>query len=439
MSDATFPVDIPGDPDQLAQLSTYFRQTCDVITSVTNRITAISASPQSLDWWGSAAQAFQGKLGELPGEMNSAFASYDAVAAALWSYENSVRDLQGRLSQVRTGWHDAIDQLASVKHARSVSSNPTDPTWDAKEQAAQEDIDRAIDDAQSLSDEFQSAAQLCSQHLDNASSMGIPPDSIWQHVGDIAGDISGVAVNLVIVVGKSIVNIVKEAIDLIPAVVDFVQHPSWQAFGRVMTDLGAVVTIAAIVLGAGLLVGPFLGMAEGALDTAGAVVQIAAEVQGAGQLGAHLGEGKPLWPDVALDVVNVGTLGLGHVSEAAMNLGRPGEGGVLSGMRDPKSISEFGETPWMMDGSNYVASSTPALSRWHGIDGRFTISPSLPDQVAAQARYVTWHHINTLAQIDNTTTGIAQNAVDDPNYGAVDGAGDVIVDKIPDMLGTLKP
>lgn len=439
MSDV-FPVLIKGDPDAVAQLSAHFRQICDVMSSARDKIHAIRSDSTTSQWFGMSADAFRDKLGDLPGQLDKAVASYDEMAWCTWRYENTLRSLQSQLIPVESRWEQATRDLASIQSQQAASANPTDPSWDQKMQPAKDEIASALQEANRLGAGFQEAVSQCTQAIDEASSKGIPPDSMWSHFTGALGDVAGVVVNVVEDVGGVLVKLGKECLDLPGALVNFVEHPSWESFNRVVEDATAVLTIAALVLGVGALA----GVAEGFVASAQGFVQIAMVVDNSAKVGVDI-EQRKMWPDFALDMVSLSTSALSSYAKLAMTEGQPGEAGILERVAaEPTPVEKWSTQPWLTDGTNFVSSKAPGASTWLDSAGQAVPMPSIATQVAAGVRYVNVYEINHLADATDSAVRYGKVAVagvaaslpgDTPRDERVKGVTDEATHAVLEMVG----
>lgn len=387
---SAFPIVINGDPDMVGRLAAHFRQICDVMTTSRDRVHAARSDSVNWTWYGQAAEAFRGKLSDLPGQLDKAVASYDEMAWCLWRYENTLRGLQEQLLPVGQRWLTASRNLETIQTQRAASANPHDASWDQKEQAAQSDIDHALADGNRLHDEFDTAVSQTTHAIDQASSKGIQPDSWWSGFTNDLGAIAGVVGSIAVDVGKALVQIAKECVDLPRALAAFIQDPSWSSFNTLITDVGAVLMVASIVIG----VGAFMPALAEALLTARGAMEVANLANSALTIAGDAGSGKG-WPALAIDVVSLGAGGVASGTKLSMALGRPGEDSWIAALGNKAtSVDTFNESPWMTDGTHVVNSTVPSLSRWHGLDGRFV---STPEVAQVSARYSNLHTINSVA------------------------------------------
>ena len=433
---ASFPIVIRGDPDMVGQLAAHFRQICDVMTTSRDRVYAAKSDSVNWTWYGQAAEAFRSKLTDLPGQLDKAVASYDEMAWCLWRYENTLRNLQQQLLPVGQRWEKASSNLQAIQTQRAASANPTDASWDQKEQAAQSDIDRALADGNRLHDEFDTAVSQTTRAIDEASSKGIQPDSWWSSFTSDIGDIAGVVGSIAVDIGKALVQIGKECIDLPGALAAFIQDPSWTSFNRLVTDVGAVLMVASIVIG----VGAFMPALTEALVTARGVLEVANLTNSAVTVVGDVGLGKG-WPTLAIDLVSMGAGGVASTTKLSMAVGRPGEDGWIAALGSKAtSVDKFGDSPWMTDGSHLVNSTTPSLSRWHGLDGRFVTTP---DVAQVSARYANLHTINayagslkTAARYGHQVNQLAGDAINSPPSQRLDQITHDVTNDIVKDIGT---
>ena len=76
------------DPDSVASLSNRYFGVSTTLADTKSQLTAIGSPQAAARWTGLAAGAFAARLGALPGELEQAWQSYNAVARALSGYSS---------------------------------------------------------------------------------------------------------------------------------------------------------------------------------------------------------------------------------------------------------------------------------------------------------------------------------------------------------------
>ncbi|HVA61105.1 MAG TPA: hypothetical protein VNG13_11305 [Mycobacteriales bacterium] len=285
------------DPDVVEEISRQFRQISDNLEQSGTRLTKLGPTHDWGHWSGSAADAFEQKLGPLPGDLNQASGSFGKVAWALWEYGNTLRDVITSIQTLAGHVDDAQSELSSIQAAAAANTDPTQQrAWQDKITQAQQAVASHATRLQQLRDDLDSAAHLVEGRIQDAINIGITGfSSFGRHwigrtqnaVGEVAGFV------------------VHPIEDLPGAIAAEWNHPSWQNLARVVGDVAGIVGLVALVipgLGEALMV-VSMGLDAGklALDT-GAVVS---------------GETHS-WGNVALDGISLALDGTAlHASGAA--------------------------------------------------------------------------------------------------------------------------
>ena len=106
------------DPDEITGLSLRFQSMGNALADDEDQLSAL-ASPQAWSQWtGQAADAFGQTIGQLPGQLGMAQASYHAVAAALSDYADQLRPVVATLSSLAARADEAAGSLNAAQTAR---------------------------------------------------------------------------------------------------------------------------------------------------------------------------------------------------------------------------------------------------------------------------------------------------------------------------------
>lgn len=218
-------------------------------------------------WTGKTAEEFASRAGEVVSDLGKVEERYSRVVTALDRWRDDVNTARSRTWQQLQQAEAASAEMRAHPASEGVGPmTPEEKVADARHQEARQDLEAARSRLHDAMEQLDSAAQTAKNEIDEAA--GVWDDGWW---GDIAGWVREHA----------------EAIAIVCKVLEVVA-----------TVLAVAVAVAAIVASA-----PFALVA-------------AAFVAGALLLGGHLllvtsETGKATWGDVAWDLFNLATLGVG--------------------------------------------------------------------------------------------------------------------------------
>lgn len=302
---------IPGDPDQVEELSNHFRATCSLVGQANDTLRALASSGDWSGWRGGAAEAFASKLGALPGLLDRAWASYNHAAWTLWEYGNELRDLQATLASTLSQLDEAQSSLtnlqASQQHAHEYAVDPT--SFAGQISSAQGNVEALVAQLNRLCQEsFPALVAQCVARLKEAERLGISNDLESDYQLYVSDDVASFVGQVAVGVGKLLYDVVlKSLIDLPGALLQLIEHPSWEHLSTVLGDLAAVLGLVMLVI-PGLGEAALAGWVLAGLDVA---------TMGTEAVAVITGEKGASWLDVGLDGVAVAADGLTFVAGIA--------------------------------------------------------------------------------------------------------------------------
>ncbi|MEU3463149.1 hypothetical protein ABZ721_24805 [Streptomyces sp. NPDC006733] len=219
----------PGDVFRIRQLATGTRRIADDAEAASRNVRALAGDHATMTWVGAAGDVFKEAIGKFPGQLDKVAHSHHLAADALDGYATSLDSAQSQADRALAQGRQVYDQVKSL-HAQLVTANgslttldkaapPPDPDQ-VKEQARkhtaaqgqvtslqsqlsgpQAQLDAAKRLAGQAAELRSGAADTASRKLHEAADAGIPPDSFWHKLGDLAAK----AWNGLIVVAKIVV------------------------------------------------------------------------------------------------------------------------------------------------------------------------------------------------------------------------------------------
>ncbi|MEE4544881.1 hypothetical protein V2S66_23310 [Streptomyces sp. V4-01] len=211
----------PGDVQRIRELSRRTRTIADTADGAARNVRSLAGDQATMSWIGAAGDVFKDAIGKFPGQLDKVAHSHHMAADALDGYATDLDHAQGQadraLSQAREVYDTvqslhsrlatAAGTLSGLDKAGGSSPQPPDPAQ-VKEQArkhtaAQADVDSLtsqlsgpqaqLEAARKLAGQAASlrdgAAQTAGRKLHDAADAGIPPDSFWHKLGEIAAKV----------------------------------------------------------------------------------------------------------------------------------------------------------------------------------------------------------------------------------------------------------
>lgn len=106
------------DPDSVASLSNHYYGVCTTLADTKSQLSSIGSPQAAARWTGLAADAFAARLGALPGELEQAWQSYNAVARALSGYSSNLRPVVAALRSLASQAEEAQGTLNATQATR---------------------------------------------------------------------------------------------------------------------------------------------------------------------------------------------------------------------------------------------------------------------------------------------------------------------------------
>jgi hypothetical protein len=212
---------VPGDPWRVKQLGGMMRTLADDADVAARDVRGLVGDHAAMNWIGAAGDAFKEHIGEFPGQLDKVANSHHLCADALIAYGDSLDGAQSQADRALTQARPLFDQVQSLRsqlagaNATNTSTNKgystlttganaPDPTTLAAAVKAKTDSQHTVDtlNSQLSGPEAQLAALRNLAHqaaglrdtaedtakskINAATDAGIPPDSFWHKLGDLA-------------------------------------------------------------------------------------------------------------------------------------------------------------------------------------------------------------------------------------------------------------
>ncbi|MYS22340.1 hypothetical protein GA0115240_140617 [Streptomyces sp. DvalAA-14] len=229
----------PGDPLRVRELARRTRLIADDAESAARNVRGLAGDDATLTWIGAAGDVFKDAIGKFPGQLDKVAHSHHMAADALGTYADDLDNAQGQADRALSQARQVYDRVRSL-HSELASAGatlsgldktpaPPDPEQvrnrARKHTAAQDRVDSLtsqlsgpqaqLEAAKKLAHQAaglrESAASAAGKALHDAADSGIPPDSFWHKLGDLAAKVwHGIVVvaKIVVVVGGIIALII---------------------------------------------------------------------------------------------------------------------------------------------------------------------------------------------------------------------------------------
>lgn len=239
----------PGDPERIWGLSARLTSIGDEAEALEQQVRGLAADNAVLTWIGAAGDAFRPAIGQFPGQLGKVARSHHMAGAALRTYaagldsaqsqadralalgrtaQSRFASLQSQLTSAQSGLAAATSSAQSLQHPAQGAPKP-DPAQvqaavrnqvaaqshvsqlSGKVAGAQSQLDLAKKLAGQAADLRSQVAGTCAIWVNEASDAGIHPDSFWQKLGEIAGQVWHylvIAAKVVVAVGGIIALII---------------------------------------------------------------------------------------------------------------------------------------------------------------------------------------------------------------------------------------
>ena len=174
------PSPIPGDPAVFDELARGFADTARNAGEARGQLDRLSRAADASIWRGETAEAFRGKIAELPPKLAKLVDSYTVAAEGLARYGRVLGDLQARAAAVQAQGQAAVADQRAAEQARDQAQviDPATPT--TAQDSAITDARRRAADAQNrvhdLLDQRRAAERAVLASLERAQDLGIGND-----------------------------------------------------------------------------------------------------------------------------------------------------------------------------------------------------------------------------------------------------------------------
>ncbi len=344
------------DPDSVASLSNRYYGECTTLADTKSQLSAIGSPQAAARWTGLAADAFAARLGALPGELEQAWQSYNAVARALSGYSSNLRPVVAALRSLASQAEEAQGTLNATEAARdqAVRTGPESAgaVWNTRLAEANAAVSALARRRSSLLTELDQLSAECVRQIHQAG-----PDSVHQ---DLLSDLKRYAVDA----GHLIVRaeydqdrfefmVAKDLYyDPVAKLVDDFKKGDWDPtkwdaakWGSVLSDVSGALGLVALVIAPI----PGLDFADGILIPAAMGFGLAAAGFTTAARLKH--EQGATWTDVAVDVGGVVLMGSGNAISQGLK---------LSPLADSDDAVVEGKSVWETGTKNFFNLDDPA-------------------------------------------------------------------------------
>ncbi|MEC3998618.1 hypothetical protein VSR01_36090 [Actinacidiphila sp. DG2A-62] len=210
----------PGDVQRIRELARRTRTIADNAEGAARNVRSLAGDQATMSWIGAAGDVFKDAIGKFPGQLDKVATSHHMAADALDGYATDLDHAQGQADRALAQAREVYDKVQSLHSQLATatgtlnslnkpgdSPQPPDPEQ-VKEQArkhtaAQSQVDSLtsqlsgpqaqLEAAKKLAGQAAAlrdgAADTASRKLHDASNAGIPPDSFWHKLGEIAAKV----------------------------------------------------------------------------------------------------------------------------------------------------------------------------------------------------------------------------------------------------------
>jgi hypothetical protein len=344
------------DPDSVASLSNHYYGVCTTLADTKSQLSSVGSPQAAARWTGLAADAFAARLGALPGELEQAWQSYNAVARALSAYSSNLRPVVAALRSLAAQAEEAQGTLNATEAARdqAVRTGPESAVaaWNTRLAEAKAAVSGLAQRRSSLLAELDQLSAECARQIRQAA-----PESVHQ---DLLSDLKRYAVDA----GRLIVRaeydqdrfefmVAKDLYyDPVASVVDDFKKGDWDPtkwdaakWGKVLSDVSGALGLVALVIAPI----PGLDFADGLLIPAAMGFGLAAAGFTTAARLKH--EQGATWTDVAVDVGGVVLMGSGNAISQGLK---------LSPLADSDDAVVEGKSVWETGAKNFFNLDDPA-------------------------------------------------------------------------------
>lgn len=344
------------DPDSVASLSNHYYGVCTTLADTKSQLSSVGSPQAAARWTGLAADAFAARLGALPGELEQAWQSYNAVARALSGYSSNLRPVVAALRSLASQAEEAQGTLNATEAARDqavrTGQESAAGVWNTRLAEAQAAVSALARRRSSLLTELDQLSAECVRQIRQAA-----PESVHQ---DLLSDLKRYAVDA----GRLILRaeydqdrfefmVAKDLYyDPVASVVDDFKKGDWDPtkwdaakWGKVLSDVSGALGLVALVIAPI----PGLDFADGILVPAAMGFGVAAAGFTTAARLKH--EQGATWTDVAVDVGGVVLMGSGNAISQGLK---------LSPLADSDDAVVEGKSLWETGAKNFFNLDDPA-------------------------------------------------------------------------------
>jgi hypothetical protein len=210
----------PGDVQRIRDLARRTRTIADNAEGAARNVRGLAGDQATMAWIGAAGDVFKDAIGKFPGQLDKVADSHHMAADALEGYATDLDHAQGQADRALAQAREVYDRVTSLNQQLATatgtlsamdragaSPQPPDPAQ-VKEQArkhtaAQSAVDSLTTQLSGPQAQLEAAKKLASQaaslresaagtaatKLHDAADAGIPPDSFWHKLGEIAAKV----------------------------------------------------------------------------------------------------------------------------------------------------------------------------------------------------------------------------------------------------------
>lgn len=342
------------DPDSVASLSNRYYGVSTTLADTKSQLSAIGSPQAAARWTGLAADTFATRLGTLPGELEQAWQSYNAVARVLSGYSSNLRPVVAALRSLAYQAEEAQGTLNATETARDqaiqTGQESTTGVWNTKLAEAKAAVSALTRRRSSLIAELDELSAECVRQIRQAG-----PESVHQ---DLLSDLRRYAVDAGHLIlraeydqGRFEFMVAKDLFynpvaSLVNDVMNLKKGPWTLArWGKVLEDVSGFLGLVALIIAPI----PGLDFADGILVPAAMGFGLAAAGTTAAARLKH--EQGATWTDVAVDVGGVALMGGGNAI---------GQGLKVARLADGDDAEVAGRSLWESGAKNFFNLSDPA-------------------------------------------------------------------------------
>jgi hypothetical protein len=342
------------DPDSVASLSNHYYGVSTTLADTKSQLSAIGSPQAAARWTGLAADAFADRLGALPGELEQAWQSYNAVARALSGYSTNLRPVVAALRSLAYQAEEAQGTLNATQAARdqAVRTGQESATgvWNTRLAEAKAAVSALARRRSSLVAELDQLSAECVRQIHQAGPETVHQD-LLSDLKRYALDAGHLIVRAEYDTGRFEFMVAKDLYyDPVASVVDDVKKLAkgpWTLarLGKVMSEVSGFLGLVALVIAPI----PGLDFADGILVPAAMGFGVAAAGFTTAARLKH--EQGATWTDVAVDVGGVVLMGSGNAISQGLK---------LSPLADSDDAVVEGRSLWETGAKNFFNLDDPA-------------------------------------------------------------------------------